>query len=227
MGNLYFIPPLILQTAIWPITWALFHFFLHFKIYGLENFDHLPSGVIFASNHISEWDVILIPASLPFLSHFMPMFYVASEDKEFKHSRFGWRKYLYGGLFFNAWGAYPVIKGQRNYDVALETHIQLLQQKQSLSIFPEGGINSHGSERAIRGGAAFLAHKTSTPIIPVSISGIEKITVGDFILRKRHVSICFGKPLRSQNILTDSKNIDIADYKEATEKVMKDVYSRV
>ena len=38
MNKLYFISPLILQTAIWPITWLLFNFFLHLKIQGLENF---------------------------------------------------------------------------------------------------------------------------------------------------------------------------------------------
>ncbi|MCH7597537.1 1-acyl-sn-glycerol-3-phosphate acyltransferase [Patescibacteria group bacterium] len=227
MNKLYFISPLILQTAIWPITWLLFNFFLHLKIQGLENFKHLPRGVIFASNHSSEWDVILIPASLPFLSSFMPMFYVASEDKEFKHPRFGWKKYLYGGFFFKAWGAYPITKGKQNYDSALKTHIRLLQQKRSLSVFPEGGIRSDNIPQTAHGGVSFLAHKTGVPIIPVAINGISKITCTEFILRKRDVTIYFGKPLYSKDIFDDSKNVNIRDYKDAAKRVMKGIYNQV
>src|SRR3990167_11455141 len=90
--------PLILQTAIWPIMRPLFWFFLHLKIIGCENLRSLPKGVIFASNHTSELDAILIPASLPFLSRFMPMFYVSRPREFYKNS--GWRQLFYGGLFF-------------------------------------------------------------------------------------------------------------------------------
>src|SRR3989344_5971123 len=94
--------PLVLQTAIWPATRFFFWLFLHLRVVGLENLKNLPKGVIFATNHSSELDPILVPASLPFLSKFMPMFYV-SRPREF-YSTSGWRWFLYGGLFFTLCG---------------------------------------------------------------------------------------------------------------------------
>ena len=224
MKKLYSIPPLILQTAIWPITWLFFKFFLHLKIQGLENLKRLPRGVIFASNHSSEWDSILVPASLPFLSRFMPMFYVTNEDKEFKHPKFGWRRHLYGGLPFRAGGAYPIARGQKNYAVALKPHIRLLQKKRSILIFPEGWLNTSQIPLAAHGGVAFLAHKASTPIVPVTILGISRLTFNEFVLRKRNIVIYFGKPLYSKDIFYDSKNVSIDDYKKAAQVIMYEIY---
>jgi 1-acyl-sn-glycerol-3-phosphate acyltransferase len=62
--KIFLFTPLVLQTSIWPITRPLFRFFIHLKVEGLENLNKLSPGVIFAANHTSELDPILVPASL-------------------------------------------------------------------------------------------------------------------------------------------------------------------
>lgn len=102
LNRFFYIPPLILQTIVWPLTWFLFHFFGHLSVRGLSNLKDLDRGVIFASNHSNELEPVLLPASLPFLSRLMPMFYTSREHKFY--TDFGWRKYIYGGTFFKLWG---------------------------------------------------------------------------------------------------------------------------
>lgn len=217
---LFIYSPLILQTAIWPITRPLFRFFLHLKILGADNLKDLPKGVIFASNHASELDAVLIPASLPFLSRFMPMFYV-SRPRSF-YTTSGWRQFFYGGFFFKLWGAHSVISGHKDYGVSLSPHIHIIQHRHSLIIYPEGKKTETGEVMVDRahGGVAFLAEKTGLPIVPVYIQGVRNTNfLKDFLLRRRHAVIVFGRPIYSRELLVNQTAID-NKYKSAAIKVM-------
>jgi 1-acyl-sn-glycerol-3-phosphate acyltransferase len=222
MRKIYFWPPLILQTFIWPITYTLFFIlFLSLKVKGLENIKDLKRGVIFAVNHTGELDAILVPASLPFLSHLMPMFYTSREKGYYKRS--GWRQHIYGGLFFNAWGAYKVYIGENNYEVALRNHIEILEDKGSVCVFPEGHTTRDGNLSPAKGGVAFLAHKTGTPIIPVSISGLFGLSPKRFFTGKHKVTLCLGKPLYAKDILGEGNNFTHLEYKAGAQKVMDEI----
>lgn len=189
----YFISPLILQQLIWVPTRIILKFFGHFKIDGLDNLKKIKSNVIFACNHASELDPILIPAALPFFSRFSPMFYV-SREKRF-YSGAGWRRYFYGGLFFKFWGSYPVYVGLRNYEKALINHISIVRHGGNLCIFPEGRTTPNGVIQSAKGGVVYLAHTTRIPIIPVKIIGTFNLTFSDFVFRRKHLSVIFGKPI--------------------------------
>ncbi|HTE49081.1 MAG TPA: lysophospholipid acyltransferase family protein [Candidatus Paceibacterota bacterium] len=196
----YAIPPWILQTIIWIPTRLSLKLFCGLKVNGLENIIHLKKGIIFATNHTSELDPILIPASLPFLSRFMPMFYTSRERNYYKDNRFGWKKNIYGGNFFKAWGAHEVLVGQNNYELALKNHVQILKDEHSICIFPEGRKNTTGGDIETKGGIGYLAYKTNSPIIPVAISGA---------IEKKNITIEFGRPLYPRDIFEDVKNIKI------------------
>ncbi len=195
MKRLYFLPPFLLQSLIWIPTKIIFGFFVHFKIEGLENLKNYKSPVIFAANHLSEWDPILVPAALPMFSRFIPMFYTAAEDKAFKNKTFGWRSRIYGGKFFNAWGSYPVFSGRRDYAFALRNHTQIIFDGGSLCIFPEGYLSRDGNMGRAHGGVGFLSHRTGVPIVPVTISGVFETTTNEFLSRKRHFKVHFGTPI--------------------------------
>ena len=107
MKKIYYIAPWVLQTTIWIPTRIFFKLFCSYKVKGLKNLKELEKncfGTIFAVNHSSELDPIMIPASLPFFSCLMPMFYVSREQKFYVSS--GWRQHIYGGLFFCLWGGH-------------------------------------------------------------------------------------------------------------------------
>lgn len=237
MRTFYLYSPLALQTFIWPITRPLFRFFLRLEINGIERLKELKQslwanacpnalvarsrGIIFAVNHSSELDPILVPASLPFLSPLMPMFYTSREQEFYKTC--GWRQIFYGGWFFKLWGAHPVRAGRQNYEESLSTHIEVLSRGKSICIFPEGRTTQDGTiGKEAHGGVAYLAWRTGAPVVPVRIKGVFKLTLCEFLVRKRAVEVVFGKPffpvdlfpytnhLRSQHICVERSPRDIS-----------------
>ena len=209
--------PLFLQTIAWPAGWVFTRFFLNIKIIGYENISNIKSPVIFAVNHTSEIDPIIVTSALPPLSSFLPMYYTSLEKNFYK--KYGIRaKIFYGGLFFKAWGAYPVQRGIKNYETSLKYHVDILENKKgSVCFFPEGGITKDGNLQEFKGGVAYLAHRTKTPIVPVHISGIYKISKKDFFLRKRKAIISFGAPVRNEDVFKKNDKYNPEEYKIAAE----------
>ena len=219
LNRFYLISPLLLQTVIWPATRFLLRFFLHLKVRGLENLKGLPPGVIFAANHTSELDAILVPASLPFLSRFMPIFYVSREKSFYKKS--GWRKIFYGGFLFKCWGAHAAQTGLNDYEKSLQTHIELLNRNKSVLIFPEGKMPTEENKIIKpKSGIAYLSYRTGKAIVPIAIREILRISLIDFLLRRRKVTLSFSTPILPQNI---KKPSTLEDYKEMTEIVMGEI----
>ncbi len=223
MSRFFYISPLILQTAIWPITRPMFLFFLHLEIHGLERLENLPrgKGIIFATNHSSELDPILVPASLPFLSPLMPMFYTSREQSFYKNS--GWRQFFYGGFFFKLWGSHRLASGKHDYATSLASHVQILNDGHSLCMFPDGGRLPEREIGAVaHGGVGYLAWSTKAVIVPVRISGAHLTTPSQFFLRKRKVKIVFGTPLSFED-LSPAPNPTVQDFQTAARVIMRKV----
>jgi len=220
----YFFAPLFLQKFIWIPTRLLISFFGRLKIIGLENLADVNRNAIFAANHAGEIDPFLVPCSLPFFSHFSPLFY-ATREKSFYDTN-GWRKHLFGGLFINAWGGYDVKVGLSNYDKSLAKHVRISKDGGSFCIFPEGGITPDGNIRQGKGGIAYLAAISGMPIIPVAFSGTYKISIRDFFLCKRRIVVRFGKPIYQEEFKTEVLNresLGLHVYKEEANYVMKKI----
>ncbi|MBI5469934.1 1-acyl-sn-glycerol-3-phosphate acyltransferase [Candidatus Kaiserbacteria bacterium] len=225
ISRFFYWSPWLLQNFIWPIVRPLFVFFMHFDIRGGEHLASLPperQGTVFASSHSSELDSIIVPAALPFLSPLLPMFYTSREWTFYKTS--GWRKYFYGGLLFNFWGAHRLHSGKHDYETSLETHIELLKNGKSLCMFPDGrrlpeeevGSNAHG-------GIGFLAWRTGAVVVPVRITGIYHMTLSEFLTRRRTARVAFGKPLYSPDLFSGSARPSLEDIKSATEKIVSSI----
>lgn len=221
MNQFFFISPLILQKAIWHATRVVLFFFCRFEVRGLENLQDIiklrsylnnKRGVIFAANHSSELDAIVVPAALPFFSVLLPVFYV-SRPREFYQTS-GWRQFFYGGFFFKLWGAHAAVSGSKNYERSLAPHIKILEHGGSVLIFPEGRKTRDGNiQKEAHGGVTYLAHRTECPVVPVRIFGDFNMSLSDFFLRRRRIVVVFGAPLVStQNGSTD--------YKKGAEKVL-------
>lgn len=215
--------PLILQTAIWPVTRPLLRLFVHLDIRNSSNLTPLSPGVIFVSNHSSEWDPIIVPASLPFLSRFMPMFYVARPRAFYKRS--SWRKYFYGGWLFRIWGAHPVASGSKDYAISLCQHMSILRRGKSVLIFPEGRRTLNGNIMLdeARGGAAYLAEQTGCPVVPIHIGGIFNMSFTDFFRRRRSVVVNFGRPIYSAELFASASAAVDNPYKAAMKNVMQGI----
>ena|SRR3989344_5563752 len=223
MSRFFYISPFILQTAIWPITRPMFRIFLRLKIKGTERLKNLPrgKGVIFAVNHTSELDPILVPASLPFISPLMPMFYTSRERQFYKNS--GWRRIFYGGFFFKLWGSHCLASGEHNYAISLALHAQILNDGHSLCMFPDGKRLPESEIGTIaHGGVGYLAWQTKSVIVPVRINGAYRTSMTDFIFRRHKVSVTFGEPLRFED-LASVENPSVNDFQTAARAVMRKI----
>ena len=208
--------PFLLQTVSIPFLRLFFGFFADFEVFGLENLKDIKNkGVIFASNHVSELDPIIVTIVVPFFSKLRPMYYV-SREKSFYNPTF-MKKIFYGGFFFKLWGAYPAFPGKHDYAFALSHHLIFLRKNRSVCIFPEGKINKDGTFQEPKGGVGYLAEFTNAVIIPAHIKGTEKATLRNLFLRKVKISVTFGKPIFSNEL-------EKGEYKKNAKMIMDKVY---
>lgn len=213
--------PIISQALLYWPPFLLFKIFCRFAVVGKKNVRNLETGIIFASNHVSEWDGPLIRIALPFFSKkFSPMYYVA-KTKEF-YDNSGWRRMLYGGLLFKLLGAYPVYSGKKNYAYSLQHYVEILKSGGNVCIFPEGVRSQDGTIGAPHGGVTFLAHTTGALVAPVAIKGTLGLTARDFVFRTRRVSVVFGQPLRPAELVPKA-DPSVSDFKSGAVIVMKEV----
>ncbi|MBI4337766.1 MAG: 1-acyl-sn-glycerol-3-phosphate acyltransferase [Chloroflexi bacterium] len=132
--------------------------FAHWEVEGRENVP--PFGpLIVVANHQSNLDPPLLGVSIPRRLRYM------AKRKLFK-SLFG--------TFLRAYGAMPLDLDGRDV-AALRGALHLLSCDGALVLFPEGHrYPGQGMHRASPG-VAYLALKSQAPVLPVGITGTERI----------------------------------------------------
>ncbi len=149
---------------------------------GLDNVPR-DSGVMLVSNHLSSADP--------------PMMAVAMYPR--------WPRYMakielfqkpFVGYLFALSGAFPVRRFEADLAALREAGRQL-QAGAILGMFPEGHRSHTGALIEAHPGTALIALRAPTPIIPVAITGSERLRRGWRVFFQRpHVRIVFGEPFR-------------------------------
>ncbi len=198
-----------------------FRFFTRLEIRGLKHVVSLKSPVIFAPNHSGLLDSVLLPLALPFWSGFSPMFYLTNVYSHFKNKeKFGWLVYILEPSIFKILGAYPTRRGNRDYSLALASHIQILNDGGSVCVFPEGAITKDGLIGPAHGGVGYLAFKTKRPVVPVLISGTYKITLSDIFHHRIKIVIEFCEPV-SPDVFGAAEDVDVQSLKKFSENILQ------
>lgn len=217
-----------LQFVIQIFVLSFLKIFFTFKVEGqkqvvdiLKEYKEKEKGILFAPNHISEIDVLVVRFALPFIIPIMPMYYVSMTKDHYQTEKFGWRRYFYGGTFFKILGAYPAYIGMRDYQASLINHIELLENGKAICIFPEGkmGMETFKPGEA-KGGIGFLAEYTKTDIIPVQLKGVRNIDwFKVFTFRKPVIEVRYRDVMYIDDVLNSLKNDE--KYKEDIERYKK------
>jgi 1-acyl-sn-glycerol-3-phosphate acyltransferase len=98
------------------------------------------------------------------------------------------------GSIMRMLGAFPVRRGESDRE-SLRVAEQVLNAGQVLVIFPEGHRSGTGKMAAGLPGVALIAMRTGAPIVPVGISGTERVFKGfRFGPWAPRVRMVFGKP---------------------------------
>jgi 1-acyl-sn-glycerol-3-phosphate acyltransferase len=169
-----------------------------FRIQGRGNVP-LTGSLLVVANHLSVSDPPILGASLG-----RRVFFMAKEEL-FKNR--------FSGYFVRQFGAFPVYRGRSNRD-AIRKAGQVIQEGKALVMFPEGKRSKVGSLQSAQLGSAFLACHNQVSILPVGITGTEKIRGLSWIWRRPKINIVIGKPFQlpeNQHPLTREKLAENTD----------------
>lgn len=207
----------VIQLTISRITKLMLVLFCSIEVEGLSNIKDSEGPLIYAMNHAHEIDVVVITSALNMKK--IPLFFVTVKGN--RYSWKGWRKIIYNGAFFGFLGGRSSNSGAKNYEENLKRHIKLIKNKYSIAIFPEGRRTQDGFAKEARGGVSYLSYKTKTPVVPVGISGVFRMTVRDFILRRRKLKVKIGKPINLWEALPQEHEPEVDDFRYSANRLMQ------
>jgi 1-acyl-sn-glycerol-3-phosphate acyltransferase len=152
----------------------------HYEVHGEQN---LPAGgpLLLVFNHLAWWDAPVAMATLPWR-----MTAMALKDLQ--------RVPITGQLLSLA-GAIWVDRGR--YDRgALRSALALLGDGGVLGIAPEGRMSVTGALERGKTGPVFIARKADVPILPVGLTGTEKVLRELRRFRRPHLTVNIGQVFR-------------------------------
>lgn len=186
--------------AVYYLTKAA-SFFLFPRI--ITGHEHIPmtGGVIFASNHLSNLDPMVLGISCKRRLNFM------AKDSLFK----GFFSWLLPKL-----GAFPIKRGEADI-WALKEALKRLKKGKPVLVFLEGTRQRNGAVRSDpQPGIGFLAVKAGVPVVPVYLEGTQSVMPpGARRLTRHSVRIRFGPQVEY-----DPKD----DYKVIADHILKTIY---
>ncbi|MBL0370471.1 acyl-[ACP]--phospholipid O-acyltransferase [Rhizobium sp. KVB221] len=135
----------------------LFRAFMRLEVDGLENIKKAGTAPIIALNHVSFLDGALALA----ITEEEPVFAV-----DYKIAQAWWVK-----PFLNMCKFLPL---DPTKPMATRSLIKIVNEGNAIGIFPEGRLTVTGTLMKVYDGAAMVADKTGSMIVPVRIDGLEK-----------------------------------------------------
>jgi cytidylate kinase len=163
---------------------------------------HYGEHHIFASNHRSNIDPPLVGSNVRENIHFVA-----------KAALF---KIPILGPFISTLNAFPIQRGRFDR-AAMDRCLQILDGRNSVLIFPEGGRVLGDVLGRSKAGVGYLALQSGVPVIPIYIHGSNRLRQALF--RSPRVTVIFGQPIHlTDGDLARHQNPD--DYREFGAMVM-------
>ena len=175
-----------------------------------------PTGpVIFASNHLSFIDSVVIPLVVP-----RRVGYLAKAE----YFEGGGLRGTFTRVLFTAVGALPVDRDtRRGAQASLDAALPILTAGDGFVIYPEGTRSRDGRLHRGRTGVGWLALASGAPVVPVGLCGTQAVQpVGARMVRPfRRITVTFGPPVlpddfrdlpaaRARRAITDAVMDEIA-----------------
>ncbi len=161
------------------------------RLSDLARLDDDAPALIFAPNHYSHLDTLLMSVAVP--EPWRSKLMVAAAADYFFDARW---KGAASALALNALPIDREVTGRKSADLIR----RLIGEGYSLVIYPEGGRSPDGWGQEFKGGAAYLAIRTGAPVVPVFIDGTGSIFGKGMKRPKPGTSrVVFGHPMRPED----------------------------
>lgn len=181
----------LVKGLLWPWVWGVYRLLGGLRAEGLENIPTTGAAIL-APNHLSWTDPPALGLVLRRACWFMAndfLFRIPVLGKIIPYLR-----------------AFPVHRGRLDRE-ALRIAEGHLRDGDLLCVFPEGGTTITGVLYPFEGGVALLALRNNVPIIPVGITGTDKMLPMKEPYRLHYAPggarIRFGKPIYPSEIGPD------------------------
>lgn len=160
------------------IVWILFNLLTHRQVIGREN---VPSQgpLLVVANHLNLSDPPLLGISLG-----RKVIFMAKE---------GLFRSKLSSYFMRGFGAFPVNREQLTKQ-ALRQAQQVLAEGLALVIFPEGARSHNTQLQPALSGSALIACRQRVPILPVGITGTERIKGVAWLVHRPQITVSIGRP---------------------------------
>ena len=161
----------------------------------------LEGPLLVASNHISNWDGVIIG------SFFSGTLFAMVKREVFRPAPLAW---LLGGC-----NCFPVDRGTADRR-ALRISLDILRGRGRLLIFIEGHRSRGRGMGPAEAGAGFLVRRTQAAVLPVAIWGTERALVrsGGLLPRRGQLRVRYGRPVtvsgRSGQEIADAIAAEVA-----------------
>ncbi len=185
----------LLRAIFYPVHALVYPFKLHgYKKVG-------PGPYIYVGNHYCLWDVFYPAHTTKDGIH-----YLAKDSIMHAPVLGGWAKRV---------GTIGAMRDGSDVHTLMDS-MRVLKNGEKISMFPEGTRNKTGGDEFLpfHGGAALLAIKTKTPVIPFVICAPPRL------FRRTHV--VFGEPMELTEFY--DRKLTSADYEAADELLKKKLY---
>jgi 1-acyl-sn-glycerol-3-phosphate acyltransferase len=160
------------------IVSAFFLIFTRWRISGRENIP-MNGPLLVVSNHMTFAEPPILRILLKRESRF------ATKEGFFRNKFIGKIMEIYGG--------FPVHRGRADRK-AIRLMEQYLSQGLAVVIFPEGTRSLKSRLLPATHGATVIAQRTGAPILPVGITGTEKMRGLTWFFKRPVITIRFGQP---------------------------------
>ncbi|MBI2869608.1 MAG: 1-acyl-sn-glycerol-3-phosphate acyltransferase [Chloroflexi bacterium] len=138
-------------------------------------------ALLVVANHLSLADPPVLGVSLPRTTLFM------AKEELF---RGGFSRY-----FVRGFGAFPVSR-DRVDRAALKTALDWLARGNALVMFPEGKRSPDHALQPALPGSALIAARSGATVLPVAITGTERVKGKTWWLRRPGITVVIGEPFR-------------------------------
>lgn len=165
---------------------------------GLENFPK-EGGVLLCSNHINNFDPIVVGIMAPRPIHYMAKAEVFNVPVL--------------GSIVRKCNAFPVKRGFSDRE-ALRTGLKLLKEGNVFGLFPEGTRSRNGELGKGHSGAGFFASRSDAAVVPCAVIGPYKS------LHK--LKVVYGKPIEMEEMRKSKASAD-----EVTELIMSEIHKLI
>ena len=117
----------------------------------------------------------------------------------------------FSAYFVGSFGSFPVHRRKLDRE-AIRQSEQVLADGLALVMFPEATRSKNAQLQPAFPGSALIARRSGASILPVGITGTEKIKGMAWILRRPHITVNIGPPFYLPPASSKSTKVELAKH---------------